>query len=68
MLRALYTFLLRLLLPGVGVLFWWRGRRNPALWVNLRERLGHGGQASRHSFREGIRLVGLWRGRAAAGL
>ena len=40
--RALYTLLLRLVLPVVGVLFWWRGRRNPALRVDLRERLGHG--------------------------
>jgi len=42
MLRLAYTLLLRLMLPVAGLLFWWRGRRNPALRVNLRERLGHG--------------------------
>ena len=67
MLRTLYTFLLRLLLPGVGMLFWWRGRRNPALKVNLRERLGHG------SHRAGpppiwIHAVSVGEVQAAAGL
>lgn len=40
MLRVLYTTLLRLVLPIVAVLFWWRGRRDPVRRVNLRERMG----------------------------
>ena len=67
MLRAAYTLLLRLLLPIVGAVFWWRGRRNPALRVDLRERLGHG------SLREGpqpiwIHAVSVGEVQAAAGL
>lgn len=42
MLRVLYTTLLRLILPVVALLFWWRGRRDPARKVSLRERMGQG--------------------------
>jgi 3-deoxy-D-manno-octulosonic-acid transferase len=42
MLSAVYTLLLRLLLPIAGLLFWWRGRRDPSRRVSLRERMGHG--------------------------
>lgn len=42
MLRVIYTALLRLMLPVAGLLFWWRGRRDPARRVSLRERMGHG--------------------------
>jgi 3-deoxy-D-manno-octulosonic-acid transferase len=67
MLRVLYTLLLRLLLPIAGLLFWWRGRRDPAHRVNLRERLGHGRQ------RQGpqpvwIHAVSVGEVQAAAGL
>ncbi len=37
--RALYTLLLRLALPPVLLLLWWRGLRRPQYRVNLRERL-----------------------------
>ena len=67
MLRALYTLLLRLLLPAASLLFWWRGRRDPAQRVNLRERLGHG------RLRQGpqpvwIHAVSVGEVQAAAGL
>lgn len=42
MLRVVYTTLLRLILPIVALLFWWRGRRDPSRKVDLRERLGRG--------------------------
>ena len=38
--RPLYTLIVRLLLPVVLALMWWRGRRHPALRVPLGERLG----------------------------
>lgn len=36
---VLYTLLLRMALPVVVLLFWWRGLRRPQYRVNLRERL-----------------------------
>ncbi|MEY4762512.1 MAG: hypothetical protein RLZZ200_2368 [Pseudomonadota bacterium] len=42
MLRVVYTTLLRLVLPVVALLLWWRGRRDPARRVSLRERMGRG--------------------------
>ena len=39
MLQGLYTLLLRLLLPLVLLRLWWSGRANPALALNLGERL-----------------------------
>ncbi|MGC4028769.1 MAG: lipid IV(A) 3-deoxy-D-manno-octulosonic acid transferase [Steroidobacteraceae bacterium] len=39
MARALYTLLLRLALPAVLLLLWWRGVRRPQYRVKLRERL-----------------------------
>lgn len=39
MLRALYTLLLRLAMPAVCSVLWWRGRRQPTRRVDLRERL-----------------------------
>jgi 3-deoxy-D-manno-octulosonic-acid transferase len=40
MLQALYTLVLRLLVPLVCATLWWRGRRHPGRRVDLRERLG----------------------------
>jgi 3-deoxy-D-manno-octulosonic-acid transferase len=67
MLQAVYTLLLRLMLPVASLLFWWRGRRDPAQRVDLRERLGHGRQ------RQGpqpvwIHAVSVGEVQAAAGL
>jgi len=67
MLRVVYTTLLRLVLPVVALLFWWRGRRDPARRVSLRERMGQGPQ------RQGpqpvwVHAVSVGEVQAAAGL
>ena len=67
MLRLLYTLLLRLLLPVVGMLLWWRGRRDPALRVDLGERLGRG-PARRGPQPIWLHAVSVGEVQAAAGL
>ncbi len=42
MIRVFYTTLIRLLLPVIALLFWWRGRRDPSRRISLRERMGQG--------------------------